>query len=127
MWRWLFAVAALFNFAVGGVMLAAPWRVAPHLSVTGPGGSYIVAMTGSYIAVFGLGYAIAAAAPIKNRGIIWMGAVSKLAAAALWSIQFGAQVIEFRVFVIGMIDVVFAALFGLFLRRSRHVTHMHAH
>jgi hypothetical protein len=117
-WRTIFAVAALVNLAVGGAMLAAPARVAAQLGIGGPGGGYALAMVGLMIAVFGLGYALVAREPARHRGIVWIGMIGKLGAAGLAAMQYAAGLIPTSTFALGMGDVVFAALFALFLWRG---------
>lgn len=117
-WRGLFAFAAFYNLAVGGAMLAAPTRIAAQLGVSGTGAVYAMLMVGLMIAVFGVGYAIVSAAPGKNCGIVWMGAIGKIGAAVLAAVQFNAGVIPFNTFLLGMGDLVFVALFALFLWRG---------
>jgi len=117
-WRGLFAFTAFFNLAVGGAMMAAPDRVAAQLSVTGAGAPFAMVMVGMMIAVFGLGYAIVARAPAANRGIVWIGLVGKLGAAALATVQFSAGIIGAGGFALGMTDLLFVAAFALFLWRG---------
>lgn len=117
-WRGLFAFAAFYNLAVGGAMLAAPARVAEQLNISGSGGPFAVAMAGLLIAVFGVGYAMVSAAPAKNRGIVWIGLIGKVGAAVLATVQFNASIIPFNTFLLGMGDLVFVALFALFLWRD---------
>lgn len=117
-WRGLFAFAAFWNLAVGGVMLAAPARVAEQLQISGPGGPFAVTMAGLLIAVFGIGYALVSAAPANNRGIVWLGVIGKLGAAALAALHFYAGNLPFNTFALGMGDIAFAALFALFLWRG---------
>jgi hypothetical protein len=117
-WRGLFAFAAFFNLAVGGVLMAAPARVGEQLGVTGPGGPFAIVMAGMLIAVFGVGYAMVSRNPAGNRGIVWIGLIGKLGAAALAAMQYVAAVIPLSTFLLGMGDLVFAALFALFLWRG---------
>jgi hypothetical protein len=121
-WRGLFVLAAFFNFAVATAMLAAPDRIAMHLRVHGPGAPFVIATVGILIGAFGIGYALAARAPTHHRSVIWMGMVGKLGVAGLAAMQFAAGIIPFRYFALGMGDVAFAALFALFLWRSRRLT-----
>lgn len=114
-WRGLFGFAALWNLAVGGAMLAARARVAEQLQISGAGGPFAISMAGLLIAVFGVGYALVSAAPTKHRGIVWLGIISKVGAAALAALQFSAGAIPFNTFALGMSDLVFAAFFALFL------------
>lgn len=117
-WRGFFAFAAFYNLAVGGAMLAASERAAAALNISGAGGPFAVAMAGLLIAVFGVGYAMVAASPAKNRGIVWIGVIGKLGAAALGAMQFNAGLIPLSTFLLGMGDLVFVALFALFLWRG---------
>ena len=112
-------MAAFVNLTVAVAMLAAPSRVAMHLSLGGPGAPYVVAMLGLFIGVFGIGYAIVARDPVHNRGVVWAGMFSKFGIAVLAAVQFAAQTIEFRTFAAGMADFVFAILFAMFLWRTR--------
>lgn len=114
-WRVLFALAAFYNWAVGGTMLAAPGALAPQLSIEGAGAPFALQMTGLLIAVFGLGYAMVARNPAGNRGIIWIGMIGKIGAAVLGTIQYQAGIVPFTTFALGMGDLVFVALFALFL------------
>lgn len=118
-WRVFFAIAAFFNMAVATAMLVAPGQMAGHLSIGGAGAPYVVATLGLLIGAFGLGYAIVASAPARNHGIIWMGVVGKLGVAAMAMLQFAAGMIPFNYFALGMGDLVFAVMFGLFLWRMR--------
>jgi hypothetical protein len=117
-WRGLFALAAFYNLAVGGAMLAAPERIAAQLGVSGTGAVYAMLMVGLMVAVFGVGYAMVSGAPAKNRGIVWIGAIGKFGAAALAAVQFNAGVIAMNTFLLGMGDLAFVALFALFLWRG---------
>jgi hypothetical protein len=117
-WRGLFAFAALFNLAVGGALLAAPARIAEQLGVSGPGAPFAIVMSGMLIAVFGIGYAIVARDPAGNRGIVWIGTIGKIGAATLGAMQYVAAIIPLSTFLLGMGDLVFAALFALFLWRA---------
>lgn len=117
-WRGFFAFAAFYNLAVGGAMLAASERAAAALNISGAGGPFAMAMAGLLIAVFGVGYAMVAAAPAKNRGIVWIGVIGKIGAAALAGVQFQAGAIPLSTFLLGMGDLVFVVLFALFLWRG---------
>lgn len=119
-WRVFFAVAAFFNFAVATAMLVVPARMAPHLSIGGAGAPYVTATVGILIGAFGIGYAMVANSPSRHRGIVWIGMVGKLGIAAVAMLQFAAAIIPFNYFVLGMGDLVFAIMFGLFLRRTQH-------
>jgi hypothetical protein len=118
LWRALFVVAALYNLAVGGAMLAQPAQIGAQLGVEGAGGAYMILMAGLLIAMFGIGYAIVARDPAGNRGIVWIGAIGKAGAAGIAALQHSAGLIPFNSFALGMGDLVFVALFALFLWRG---------
>jgi hypothetical protein len=115
LWRGLFGFAAFWNAAVGGAMLAAPARVAAQLNVGGDGAPYAAAMTGLLIGVFGIGYAMVAREPVRNRGIVWIGLASKVGAAVLGAMQYVSGALPASAFALGMIDLAFAAGFLAFL------------
>lgn len=117
-WRGLFALAAFYNLAVGGAMLAVAPRVAGELAISGAGGPFAVMMAGLLIAAFGIGYAMVSAAPPENRGIVWIGTIGKTGAVILASVQFNAGVIALSTFLLGMGDLAFVILFALFLWRG---------
>lgn len=117
LWRVFFSIAAAVNLLMGAMMMAAPSRVAEQLGVAGSGGPYAIFMIGMMVAVFGLGYALTARRPAEHRGIVIIGAVGKLGAAALAAVQYSQQIIPFSTFALGMGDLVFALGFGLFLWR----------
>ena len=119
MWQLLFALAAFFNFAVATAMLAAPERIALHLSITGPGAPFVVATVGMLIGAFGVGYALAAYQPRHHHGVILIGMLSKFGVAGLGALQYAAGIIPLRYLALAMGDVAFAALFALFLWRAR--------
>lgn len=118
LWNALFSLAALVNLGVGGAMAATPREVAAQLGVLGPGAPYAITMVGMMIAVFGVGYAIVARDPARNRGIVWLGVIGKFGAAGLAALQYAQGLIPQTTFVLGMGDAVFAALFLLFLWRG---------
>jgi hypothetical protein len=117
-WRVLFALAALYNLAVGGTMLATPGALAEQLNVEGAGAPFALMMSGLLIAMFGVGYALVARDPAGNRGIVWIGMIGKIGAAVLGTIQYQAGVVPLTTFALGMGDLVFVALFALFLWRG---------
>jgi hypothetical protein len=118
-WSALFSLAALVNLAVGIGMAVTPAEVAAQLGVDGRGGPYAITMIGMMIAIFGVGYAIVARDPARNRGIVWLGVIGKLGAAVLAAALYAQALIPQSTFMMGMGDLVFAALFALFLWPGR--------
>ena len=78
-WRIVFAVAAVFNSLVGATILLAPERMATTPFTGTPQEALLIQSCGWLIAVFGLGYALVAIAPLANRGIALLGVVGKAA------------------------------------------------
>lgn len=119
-WRTIFAVAAIYNLAVGGAMIAAPERIADQLEVSGEGGLYLTVMAGILIAVFGIGYALVAAAPAKHRGIVWIGMIGKAGVVLLTGARvfLDGVVMPAQQIALPMGDLVFVALFARFLWRG---------
>ncbi len=118
MWRVVFALAAFVNFAVGGVMTAAPGRVAAAIGGTADQAS--VQFAGWLIFVFGIGYAMVAREPARHRGIVWIGAIGKLGAVVLtlWRLLAQGGYVPAQVIALPLVDLVFVALFALFLWRG---------
>jgi hypothetical protein len=118
LWRSVFALAALFNLAVGGSMCAAPLLVAERLGVGGAGAPYAMAMVGLLIAMFGIGYAMVAVNPPGNRGIVWIGMIGKAGAVLIGWLQYSAGALPLSSFSLAAGDVLFVVLFALFLWRG---------
>jgi hypothetical protein len=119
MWRFFFAMAAIFNLGVAGMMLAAPSRFAMHFALTGPGAPYLVGGLAWFMGALGVGYAVVARDIAHNRGVVWAGLLSKIGFALMVAMQFAAEIIPYRYFALGMGDVVLAAGFAIFLWRNR--------
>lgn len=116
--RAIFAVASLFNLAIGLAMVFAPAEFGTGADIVYPREALLsIRTTGLLIAVFGIGYALVAARPGDNRGIIRIGIIGKLAfvslCAAAWAS--GDVPTSQALFVTG--DLVFAALFWACLAR----------
>lgn len=115
-WRIVFGVAAAFNFAVGGSLLLATERVAQQMP--GAHDLYDLQFAGLMIAVFGVGYAMVARDPAGNRGIVWIGALGKLGVVALSTMYLLADAFPMRTYALALGDLLFVALFALFLWRG---------
>jgi len=118
-WKIFFALAALNNLAVGAALLiGAEWFVGA-VGVTGAGATYLVGFAGLVIAVFGVGYGLAALDPIANRALIVVGALGKAGAVVLTSWHAMAGHIAASVYLATMTDLVWALIFVVFLERTR--------
>lgn len=118
-WQALFAAAALSYIAVAAALLARPPRFAMHLGISGEGAPFVIAYIAVLLAAFGIGFAIAATAPHRYRGVVWAGMLAKLGLVGVATAHFAAEVIPFRYYVLATGEVLFAALFGVFLWRTR--------
>ena len=114
-WRALFAIAAFFNIVVGGALLFASGPVFNAFGMPTPDTPMFIQVSGWLVVVFGLGYARVARDPAGNRGIVFMGVIGKAAMPVLmgWYTLDGAA--PLGAFLLTLGDLVFAALFAVFL------------
>jgi hypothetical protein len=117
--RWLFGIAAVMNFAVGGGLVFLRPRLGPLLGLTPTTGSNVVIAnaTGLFIAVFGYAYARVALDPVRFRPYVALGILGKMLITAATAWSFFAGAVDWRLPALTGIDVVFALLFWDFLRR----------
>src|SRR5262249_42254837 len=118
-WKIFFAVAALSNLAVGAAILIGADQAAARIGLIGPAAGYAVSFAGLAIAIFGVGYGLAALNPIANRDLIVMGALGKAAFVLFTSLHALAGHIPQQVYLASMGDLVFAAMFCVYLQRTR--------
>jgi hypothetical protein len=119
--RWLFGLAAAANFAVGGAFLFAQPLLVGVLGLDPIAGTnrVLVGLAGVLIAGFGYGYVRIALDPGGCRALIHVGALGKIAAVAV--VLIGAVLIPhaWGLFVLVSGDLILAALFLHYLRRTR--------
>jgi hypothetical protein len=118
--RWLFGVAAVANLLVAAAMsLGQRWFVAV-LGLDPITGTNVVLvdLAAVLIGAFGYGYGRIALDPVRFRPLVALGAWGKLAAVA--TVLVGALAIPhlWRLFALIGGDLVFAALFLDYLRRT---------
>ena len=113
-WKVLFAFAAAFNFAVGLFILVLPEQALAAFGLALQPTLLFVQFTGGMVAVFGLCYA-AVASDLSRREFVWLGIAGKLFAVVLLAAYRMADLIPQSVFLLGMGDLVFIALFLWFL------------
>ena len=118
--RWLFGLAAAANLAVAAALsLGQGWfRARLGLDPIVGTNKVLVDLAAELIAMFGLGYAWIAVDP-SQRALIWLGAIGKAGAVALVLAGALANPHLWRFFLLVSGDLVFAALFLDFLRRTR--------
>jgi hypothetical protein len=118
-WKAVFAVAALFNLAVGLPLLIAPAAFYAALGQPPPPDILSSQTAGLLIAVFGVGYGLVARDPVANRGILWLGVIGKTPLPLIVWLNVQAGRAPMSGFVLALGDLVFAALFLTYLLRSR--------
>ncbi len=121
-WKLIFWVAAIFNFAVGLPMLLAPEVLLPAIGQALPDDLLMIRLAALLIVVLGIGYGMVARDPAANRPILWLGVLGKAPIPLLVWISGGAAALSSSAFVLSLGDLAFAALFLLFLLTHRRPT-----
>jgi hypothetical protein len=119
--RSLFGIAAAFNFAVAAsVLFLRPW-IGPLFQLDPATGTNLVNINiaGVLIACFGWAYVCVARDPVRYRPNISFGIIGKLGVAIATFTPWLTGAIGWRVPALAAVDLVFAALFADFLRRTR--------
>ena len=122
LWRMFFGVAALNNLIIGGMMLFGANQAAAQLGVSGPAAGYMVGLGGLLIAIFGVAYALVAYRPLPNRNLVVVGALGKASAVALASYHAMLNHIPQSTYLLAMGDLVFVAIFCVFLAQTRNAS-----
>lgn len=81
----------------------------------------------THVLVFGIGYYIVSRDPSRNRGIVWMGMLAKIAFFFAAIPYFLKKKITAIAFLLAFGDLVFGILFGLFLRNTRNDYRIETH
>jgi hypothetical protein len=119
--RALFGSAALFNFAVAaGLSLFRP-LLAPLLGLEPVSGANaaVFNVAAALVAVFGYAYWRAALDPVRYRPYIELGIIGKLVVVIVVCASWLAGSIDGRLPGLAGGDLLFAALFADYLRRTR--------
>jgi hypothetical protein len=119
--RWLFGIAAVFNFAVGLALLFFRPLLLGKLGFDPVTGSNIVIanLTGMFVALFGWCYLLVALDPVKNRPFIAVGAIGKLLAICCAAAPWLSGTITMKPPPLLAGDLILALLFLDYLRRTR--------
>ena len=121
-WRVFFVLAALLNF-FGGIM---GWlSFAKQLTDAGfPAPNYPFFAQTLFLAViiFGIGYLMVAADPLRHRGIVWLGLLAKIAGMAMtwWAVSLGQVPQEPYAVQPFFADLPWAIGFAIFLWKTRN-------
>lgn len=118
-WKAVFALAALFNFAVGLPLLLAPVAFYTALKQPVPTDLLSVQTAALLISVFGVGYAMVARDPVANRPIVWLGLLGKAPLPMMVWLQVRAGKASMSAFQLTLGDLVFSILFLVFLLRTK--------
>ena len=116
-WIRLFLVAGVYNLLAGLPMLLAPSTMAGISGLAMPAGDLMFPrLAGSLIVTLGIGYFMVASDLVRHRSIAVLGTIGKLAAFALLAIYMVRGAIPFRLFLIGVGDLIFAVFFIRYLQ-----------
>lgn len=120
----LFFIGALWNLCIGGSGLLLPKfinklmfgfkRVIAYGPVT-----FALQLVWALIFVYGMGYYFVSRDPEKNRGIVWMGIIGKLAFFFTALGYYSKKVITLLAMLLCFGDFVFSILFSLFLAKTK--------
>lgn len=118
LWNIVFALAAAFNFLVGLPLLLAPVAFYTALHQPAPSDLLSVQTSALLISVFGVGYAMVARDPPRNRAIVWLGLLGKAPLPLMVWLQVQAGKAPMSAFQLTLGDLLFAVLFVVFLIRT---------
>lgn len=114
-WRNVFLISALFNFAVGISMFFDLTKFAEAQGLEAmPYDALFSPIIGWFIVVFGLMY-LALAQDLANKTLALMGLTGKLGIVILVWFAYGSGLAPFTMAALTLIDLLFAALFAIFL------------
>ena len=120
-WRYFFAAAALFN-VFGGVM---GWlnfeKQLTDLGYPAPNYPFFAQLLFLAVIVFGIGYGMVAADPLRNRNIVWLGLLSKIGGVVMtyWAVNQGQVPADPFAIQPLFADIPWAIAFAVFLWKTR--------
>ncbi len=114
-YRTLFYLGAFYNFAVALLAFAFSGHIFPMLGMELPADPMWFELFLGAVFVFGIGYYWVGRDPEGNRGLAALGVVGKVLVFLVLSIYFWAEQIPAAIWLLGVGDAVFAALFLEFL------------
>ncbi|TFG04776.1 hypothetical protein EU538_11985 [Candidatus Thorarchaeota archaeon] len=113
-YKWLFKVGGVFNWLMAVSFLVGSLAVADIFALFGttdpPTLFFLHALLG-LIFVYGIGYYMVGQDITKNRGIVWLGVLSKLSFFSFCVTYFLLGDLSFIIVVFGSFDFFFACLF----------------
>ena len=119
--RPLFYVAALYDIVLGAAFVAVFKPVMTHFNVPLPNHDAYVQLPAAMIAIFGVGFWFVARAPERNRDIIKLGIMLKLAYAGIILAWYARGMMPVMWVPFAWADLAFMVLFVAALRALRTV------
>jgi hypothetical protein len=108
--RWVLVVSGVYDATLGLAFLAAYPSIYARMGVTLPNHPGYVQFPAALVVLFGVAFLIAARAPSRHRDILWMGALLKVAYAAVTLGHWFVGSIPAPWTMFGWIDALFAVL-----------------
>lgn len=121
-WRRFFLAAGLFN-VFGGLMGFATLESGfSNHAMELPRYPYALQLLFLMVIIMGVGYLMVWRDPLRHRGIVWLGLMTKVAGLVMtyWALHTG-QMPEANRFQPLIVDVPWGIAFGVFLWRTRHM------
>lgn len=121
----LFFIGALWNLSIAGSGLLLPKLINKlafgfrSVIAYGPA-TFALRLTWALVFVYGIGYYLVSRDPEKNRGVVWMGVLGKLAFFFTALVYYSRKVITLLTMLLCFGDFVFSALFAHFLVKTRN-------
>ncbi|MEM8933339.1 MAG: hypothetical protein AAGE94_19270 [Acidobacteriota bacterium] len=118
-WRIFFAAAGLLGLG-GGIAGFLGGQPVPGHELPAPLYPYLLDLLFAVVIIFGIGYLMVAADPLRHRGIVVLGVLSKVAgAAATWWAVADGQIPSAAMVQPWIVDVPWAIGFAWFLWQTR--------
>jgi hypothetical protein len=114
----LFIIAAAWNLSAAAMLVFNPQFLLERLSISDPSARLLARSLASSAAAWGISYALVAVDARRFRNFAWLGALSKILFAAVYSVAFLNSQISFPAFIPALVDLLWAALFVEFLWRT---------
>jgi hypothetical protein len=120
----LFLIGALWNISIASSGLLLPKLINKLVFglksvITYGATTFALRLVWAVVFVFGIGYYFVSRDPQKNRGIVWMGIIAKLAFFFTALTYYPKKVITLLAMLLCFGDFVFSILFALFLVKTK--------
>ena len=120
----LFLIGALWNISIASSGLLLPKLINKLVFglksvITYGATTFALRLVWAVVFVFGIGYYFVSRDPQKNRGIVWMGIIAKLAFFFTALTYYPKKIITLLAMLLCFGDFVFSILFALFLVKTK--------